>query len=117
MALRRRVRGEPPAGDQWKRVLDAVLRVSSIASSSRPLSSSVVVPLRVQGRSIGVLNLAMGQGSSPFTEEDLRIAQMFAEQAGTLIDMTTLRERAEKRSSDHMALVESSRGLIGALDV
>lgn len=84
---------------------------------SRPIASSVVVPLRAQGRAIGVLNLAMGQGSPEFTDEDLRVAQMFADQAAGLIFRARLHERAEQRSSDLMALVDSSRGLLGTLDV
>lgn len=84
---------------------------------SRPISSSIVVPLRTQGRSIGVLSLAMSEGSPVFTEEDLRLAQMFADQAAGLIYRTKLHEQAEHRSSDLMALVESSRGLVGTLDL
>lgn len=84
---------------------------------NRPISSSIVVPLRVQGRSIGVLSLAMSQGSPVFTQEDLRLAQMFADQAAGLIYRTRLHEQAEHRSSDLMALVESSRGLVGSLDL
>ena len=84
---------------------------------SRPISSSIVVPLRTHGRSIGVLSLAMSEGSPVFTEEDLRLAQMFADQAAGLIYRTKLHEQAEHRSSDLMALVESSRGLVGTLDL
>lgn len=83
---------------------------------SRPVRSSVVVPLPAQGRPIGVLNLGISAEAAPFTEEDLRIAQMFAEQAGNAIHMTRLHEQSEQRSSDLLALVESSKGLIGGLD-
>ncbi len=84
---------------------------------SKPISSSIVVPLRTQGRSIGVLSLAMSVGSPEFSEDDLRLAQMFADQAAGLIYRTKLHEQAEHRSSDLMALVESSRGLVGSLDL
>jgi signal transduction histidine kinase len=83
----------------------------------RPIKSSVVVPLRVQGRAIGVLNLAISASSAKYDEEDLRVAQMFADQAAGVIYRARLHEAAEHRSSDLMALVESSRGLLGALDV
>ena len=83
----------------------------------RRISSSVVVPLRVQGRGIGVLNLAMAAGSPPFSDEDLRVAQMFADQTAGLIYRARLHERAEHRSADLTALVESSRGLVGTLDL
>lgn len=84
---------------------------------SRAISSSIVVPLRVQGRGIGVLNLAIGESAAAFGEEDLRVAQMFADQAAGLLYRARLHEQAEQRSSDLMALAESSRGLLGALDV
>lgn len=83
---------------------------------SRPISSSLVIPMRIQGRGIGVLNLAL-TSSSIFTDEDLRVAQLFADQAAGIINRARLHERAEQRSSDLMALVESSKGLLGALDV
>ncbi|MFP5353127.1 MAG: ATP-binding protein [Actinomycetota bacterium] len=84
---------------------------------NRSISSSIVVPLRVQGRGIGVLNLAISEAASPFEEEDLRVAQMFADQAAGLLYRARLHEQAEQRSSDLMALAESSRGLLGALEV
>ena len=84
---------------------------------SRKIGSSLVVPLRVQGRCIGVLNLAMDHDSSEFSDEDMRVAQMFADQAAGLVHRTRLHEQAERRSSDLMALVESSRGLLGTLDM
>jgi two-component system, OmpR family, phosphate regulon sensor histidine kinase PhoR len=83
---------------------------------SREIASSLVVPLRVHGRSLGVLSLAISDGS-PYHEDDLRVAQMFADQAAGLIYRARLHEQAEQRSSDLMALVESSRGLLGTLDV
>ncbi|MEA2433136.1 MAG: two-component system, OmpR family, phosphate regulon sensor histidine kinase PhoR [Actinomycetota bacterium] len=83
----------------------------------RPISSSIVVPLRVQGRGIGVLNLAITSAQVVFDQEDLRVAQMFADQAAGVIYRARLHEQAEHRSSDLMALVESSRGLLGPLDV
>ena len=84
---------------------------------SRDIASSLVVPLRVHGRSIGVLSLAISSSGSTFQEDDLRVAQMFADQAAGLIYRARLHEQAEQRSSDLMALVESSRGLLGTLDL
>ena len=84
---------------------------------ARTIASSVVVPLRVAGRPIGVLNVARLQPGQPFTDEDVRLAQMFADQAAALIHRQRLHEQAEHRSSDLMALVESSKGLLGTLDV
>ncbi|HEY7874300.1 MAG TPA: ATP-binding protein [Actinomycetota bacterium] len=83
----------------------------------RPPACSIVVPLRAQGRPIGVLNLAVSAPSGSFNDDDLRLAQMFADQAAGVIYRARLHEEAEQRSSDLLALVESSRGLLGTLDV
>ena len=84
---------------------------------SRPIESSIVVPLRVAGRAIGVLNLASTNAQHTFTDDDVRVAQMFADQAAGLIHRARLHEHAEHRSSDLMALVDSSKGLLGTLDI
>ena len=83
----------------------------------KAVKSSIVVPLRVQGQGIGVLSLAASPDKSDFTETDLRVAQMFADQAAGLIHRVRLHEGAERRSSDLMALVESSKGLLGTLNM
>lgn len=99
--------GDVPDGDQFV----------NFEPKNRPIGSSLVVPLRVGGRCIGVLNLAMLKSSKAFTDDDMRVAQMFADQAAGLVHRTRLHEQAEQRSSDLMALVESSRGLLGTLDM
>ncbi|HEV3471646.1 MAG TPA: ATP-binding protein [Actinomycetota bacterium] len=89
----------------------------NFVEKSRPIAASLVVPLRVQSRPIGVLSLATSDPSHVFSDEDVRIAQMFADQAAGLIHRAKLHEQAEHRSSDLMTLVESSKGLLGTLDV
>ena len=84
---------------------------------SKSIDSSIVVPLRVQGEAVGVLNLAGAKGRTEFAESDLRVAQMFADQAAGLIHRARLHQSAEQRSSDLLALVESSKGLLGTLDI
>ena len=83
----------------------------------RPIVSSIVVPLRVHGKAMGVLSLTAGGDRKEFTENDLRVAQMFADQAAGLIHRARLHEGAEQRSADLMNLVESSKGLVGTLDL
>jgi signal transduction histidine kinase len=87
---------------------------SALVPSVRPASSSLSVPVRVQGVICGVLSLSIEVGS--FADEDLRLAQAFADQAAALVHRGRLYEQAEQRSSDLMALVESSRELVGGLD-
>ena len=84
---------------------------------SRTITSSIVVPLRVAGRPTGVLNLSRLDPGHDFNDEDVRMAQMFADQAAALIHRARLHEQAEHRSSDLMALVESSKGFLGTLDI
>lgn len=84
---------------------------------SRAIRSSIVVPLRVAGHRIGVLNLAISSSAKLFTDEDVRVAQMFADQAAAVIHRASLHEKAELRSAGLLALVEASRGLLGTLEL
>ncbi|MDQ4095625.1 MAG: ATP-binding protein [Actinomycetota bacterium] len=84
---------------------------------SKPITSSIVVPLRVRGEAVGVLSLAAANDRAEFTDTDLRVAQMFADQAAGLINRARLHESAEQRSSDLMALVDSNKGLLGTLNL
>jgi two-component system, OmpR family, phosphate regulon sensor histidine kinase PhoR len=83
----------------------------------RRISSSAVVPLRVRGRAIGVLSIAICEREGHLSDDDLRVAQMFADQAAGVIHRTRLHGGAEQRSSDLMALLRASRGVVGMLDV
>lgn len=83
----------------------------------RPIRSSLVAPLRVDNRSIGVLSLSTSTAELTFTEEDRRLAQMFADQAASLINRTRLHEQAEHRSADLAGLVESSEKMLGTIDL
>lgn len=83
----------------------------------RKITSSLVIPLRVNGMAVGVLNLAICDGKPPFTEDDRRLAQMFADQAAGVIQRTKLHEQAERRSSGLAMLVECTKGLVGTLDL
>jgi PAS domain S-box-containing protein len=89
----------------------------NFAPKDRDISSSVVAPLRANGRILGVLSLALQQVGVTFNEDDKRLAQMLADQAGSLIHRTKLHEQAERRSADLAALLESSKGLLGTVEV
>lgn len=84
---------------------------------TRRITSSLVAPLRANGRSMGVLNLAMSDGSVAFSDDDLRLAQMFADQAAGLIYRARLHQRAEQRSTELTILFDCSKGLLGTLNV
>lgn len=83
----------------------------------RAIASSVVAPLRARGRPIGVLSVSTSEGGTPFDDEDVRLAQIFADQAAGLIQRTRLHEQAERRSADLAALLDSSQKLLGTLDI
>ncbi len=86
----------------------------NLVPKTRRISASLVVPLRSRGRAIGVLNLARARGSFP--ADALAVAQVFADQAGGLIERARLRQRAEERSAGAAALARAGRALLGILD-
>lgn len=72
--------------------------------------SSLSLPLRVRNHVIGVLNLSRMQGDEPFTNGDLEIATVFAEQAAMAITQARLFEQLR-------ALNEITQALASAVDL
>lgn len=90
---------------------------SSFVEVGRPLLSAVSVPLQAADRIVGVLNLNIVEGTRRFSQEDLRLAQVFGEHAAMAIQKARLLQRANRRGEDLGQLLEASRELIGAIEV
>ncbi|MGH2813413.1 MAG: GAF domain-containing protein [Actinomycetota bacterium] len=89
----------------------------SFVYKDRPLTSAVSVPLKASGRTVGVLNLNTTSEELTLTESDLRLAQVFAEQAAMAIHKAQLLEEAQRRGEEIALLFEASRGLVGVLEM
>ena len=89
----------------------------SFVEKDRPLRSSVSVPLKTSEETVGVLNLNITSGQRTFSDDDLRLCQLFAEQAAMAIHKAQLLEDANRRGSDISLLFEASRGLMGVLEL
>jgi signal transduction histidine kinase len=87
----------PPAGsDDWyARVWSAI---------DLPLRAAMGMPLRVEGRTIGILNVASTR--TPFTEEDQRILRVVADRVAPAIERGWLVETVEESRLRLAALSE-----------
>lgn len=83
----------------------------------RSAATSVLAPLRVGGKVEGLLYIPSFKPSDVFEPDDLRLAQMFADQVAGVLQRTRLHEKAEQRSSGLTALVECTKGLLDSLDM
>jgi len=90
----------PPGSDDW------YARVWSVVGL--PLRTGMGVPLRVEGRTIGVLNIAAVR--TPFTEEDRRIIRIVADRVAPAIErgrlMETVSESRRRLAALSQRLVE-----------
>lgn len=89
----------------------------SYVERDRPLRSALSLPLKAAGRTVGVLNLNLIHGDRTFTNEDLRVAQVFAEHAAMAIYKSRLLDEAQRRGEDLGLLTDAGRGLIGVLEM
>lgn len=116
--------GEGVAGRVAQSGLPALINVTpdkrdfeSFVHPERALTSAVSVPLSAGGRTVGVLNLNLVSGGRSFGDRDLRLAQVFGEQAATAIHKAQLLDAAQRRGGDLELLLEGSRALIGILEL
>jgi len=61
-----------------------------------PITSVAAVPLLYRGRVIGVLNATHLNETRKFTDEDIRLLQLFADQAAAVIEQARLRDLQNK---------------------
>lgn len=61
------------------------------------VNSAIIVPLKLKGRVIGVLNLSSYTNENNFSEKDLQLFTIFAEQAAVMISDSQLHTELQKR--------------------
>ncbi len=96
---------------------DSQDQFAELTPRHRTISSSVVVPLRSGGRAIGVLSLAISDSPAMFTEDDLRLAQMFADQAAGILDRSKDGERSQRVAGSLAELAKATSALANPADL
>ena len=94
-------------------------RFPGFQAKARRITSSMVAPVVVRGRVVGVLNASTGSPEKAYTEDDLRVLCILAEHAGIaaakahdservnrIIRRFRRRERAHKLAADTVHLVD-----------
>jgi signal transduction histidine kinase len=77
---------------------DDFSRFTKFQSKGGRIQSSVSVPLFVEDRVVGVLNVNRLAGAEKFTPEDLAVLRLFADTAALSIDQTNLLETVQTRA-------------------
>lgn len=81
------------------------------------LKRLVAVPLKVKGEVTGILYAANKENDEPFTETDVNLFTIFANQAGTVIENIRLYEEMQRRIHDLAMLNEMQRQFSSTLEI
>jgi GAF domain-containing protein len=73
-------------------------RFSDFVEKKRKITSGLYVPLMVKKKAKGVLNVNLLSGDRKFTENDLKLVSIFAENAAIAIEKTELYEELKKKT-------------------
>ena len=94
-----------------------VQRFVGFVEKERQIHGAVCVPLRARGKTIGVLNVDIMGGGRRFTDHDLHIATLFAENAALAIQNSKLLGDAERYARELEGLRGASVRLAATLDI
>jgi len=84
----------------------------------RPIiNSAISVPLRLEGKTIGVLNVNNTAAAPTLTEDDLKVLSLFAERASMAIENAKLYRVAQERIAELSHLNELGKALNSTLNV
>ena len=76
------------------------------------LTSSIAVPLRVRGRTLGALSLIAADTHEPFTSADFELALELARRAAVAVDNALLYRKAERGANAARALAYVADGVV-----
>jgi DNA-binding CsgD family transcriptional regulator/putative methionine-R-sulfoxide reductase with GAF domain len=79
----------------------------------RELASSVVVPLSLAGRLVGVLNASREPGAARMDEQSARLLELLANQAAILIDSVQMLDELQRKDQRLEQLVDQLLGETG----
>ena len=75
------------------------------------------VPMKIDRRVIGVINISDSQKEGPFSEEEIQLASLFADQAAISVEKARLFEAAQLRRQELEAVYEASLSLTRSLEL
>jgi len=78
---------------------------------------SMAVPLRRADELLGIITVSRPPGAPPFTDSDLDLFQLFANQAAVAVSNARLYAGATRRADELSRLYETSLDLVGQLDL
>ena len=90
---------------------------AGLQAKERRISSALCVPMRVRGTVIGVLNLDLMSAARSFTDHDLQLAALFADNAAHAIMGRQLLDRAERQTGEVERLREANAALSSTIDL
>ena len=99
--------GEPLIIDDYR----AWTGRATIYEQDQPFVSVLSVPMRWQEHVIGVLHILENARPRAFTQEDLRVVTLFANQAAVAVENAQLFDQARRRADEFAALYDTAREL------
>lgn len=75
------------------------------------------VPLKVSGIVIGVINISSSHKTVPYTEEEIRLVSLFADQAAIAIENTRLLETAQYEIEERKQVTEALKASLAEKEV
>lgn len=97
-------------------IVDDVTKSPEYVPGSPEVRSELAVPVEIEGRTVGVLNVENRQLGA-FDEKDANLLQILASHAATAISNLEKRQEIEKRSSQLTSLMRSSAEMIRSADL
>ena len=94
----------------------AVVQTGSLVLEKGTASSTVSVPIKLRGQTIGVLDVRSRSGPRDWTREELTLLEAAAERAALALENARLLESAQRRAARERSISEISARIGSASD-
>ncbi len=89
----------------------------SLKYDDEQVQTVLAAPLRIGERLVGVIAIVESDPGRSFGDEELRLIELFAPQAAVAIENARLFEAEHRRAEEQRALLETTRDLVGELEL
>jgi GAF domain-containing protein len=98
-------------------VRDAALQGDALITSENAGASKMVIPIKLRGEVIGVLNVDANRTSRKWTREEVALAQAAAERAALALENARLMNEARRRAAKERTIGDISGKLGSLIDI
>jgi GAF domain-containing protein len=106
-----------PIGNEWSPEMDAILREDKSVVVTDPAGTTLALPIRVRGQTIGVVDVRKSAEGGDWTAEEVALMESLSEQLGVALESARLFQDTQRHGASEQLTAQITSRMRETLDV